>query len=365
MKGQHASPTSRRGHKITLQVWEEVPVFLRYQRYQFTQITGSFRKRSFRSELRVKPPQDPGECHGQLKQLAQDIHLPNGSVDVEDLVQIGEIALLEQTRDWEKRGIQPPPKAWQKLLTDARRAMFHAIDQHSVTLGSQRDSRTNEAGGDEIQDLAARLSEAGFSRRSLQKQYGGLEQAFARWDMAESDWFQNVPGAACNWTVFRRGNDWEFFDDVAESWTAPLPPGSCRPRKALHCEDPRHLPLVHRFWGGEALRTFACLVPAYCAGERGEIGVPAVRHFRVVGRTSARGFVRIVCQRDACEQAERPATRRRNTAIFTKPMACVWLFLVLLLARPYHPGSDARNGVGTGRTQRMGKVVPALLKTRL
>ena len=266
-KGEQASPTWRRGHRIGFRIWAEVPVSLRYQRYQFTQITGEFRARSFRSGLRVKPPRDLDDCRSQLKQLANSIYIRNGSVDVDDLVQIGEVAILEQERDWERRGIQPRPKAWEQMFENAQKAMFDAIDQHSVALGSEHAHRADEGGSYEMQDVAARLCEAGLSSKRLRRQYARLEQTFSIWDQAESDWFQNVPGAACNWTVYRRGHDWELFEDVEESWTTPLPPGSCRPRKALHCEDPRHSPLVDKFWGGESLRTFD-VRPAHPPGER-------------------------------------------------------------------------------------------------
>lgn len=266
----------RRDDGIHFRIRAEVPVSLRYQRYQFTQIAGEFRPRSFRSGLRVKAPRDFDECRSQLKQIANKIYIRNGSVDIDDLIQIGEIAILEQVRDWERRGIQPRPKAWQQTLEHAQKAMFHAIDQHSVTLGSERARRAVEGDSDEMQDIAARLCEAGLSSKHLRRQYSRLEPTFAMWDQAESDWLQNIPGAACNWTVFRFGNNWDFFKRVKHSWTARLPPGSCRPRKALHCEDARHSPVVDSFWGGESLRTFD-VRPGHPAGERFCVFLPRCR----------------------------------------------------------------------------------------
>ena len=118
-----------------------------------------------------------------------------------------------------------------------------------------------------MQDLAARLCEAGFTGKRILKQYAPLEQTFVTWEQADSDCLQSVPGAACNRTVFRRGNDWGFLKHVKHSWTAPLPPRSCRPLKTVNCEDPRHAPLVDKFWGGESLRTFD-VRPGHAPGER-------------------------------------------------------------------------------------------------
>jgi hypothetical protein len=181
-------------------VRSEPPPSLRFQRYQFAHLAGRWRKRSHRSELRVEPPKTEEDCHRLLPELARRMFRPNGAVGIEDLVQIGEIALMEGLRRMRRRGIHMEPPAWRSLMEEAQSQMFHAIDEQVV-------------GWESCTDTEDRVIET-------------------------------LPGASCNVTVARSGSGWELAPGVAESWGAPLPPGSCQPWPTPMCESPRHLPFA-------------------------------------------------------------------------------------------------------------------------
>jgi hypothetical protein len=181
-------------------VIDNPPPSLRFQRYQFAHLAGHWRKRSYRSELRVEPPKTEDDCHRLLPELARRMFRPNGAIDNEDLVQIGEIALMEGLRRLRRRGIHMERPAWKSLMEEAQSQMFHAIDEQVVSLKN---------GGD-----------------------------------AEDRVTETLPGASCNATVIRRGSGWELAPGVAESWGDPLPPGSCQPWPTPLCESPRHLPFA-------------------------------------------------------------------------------------------------------------------------
>jgi len=226
----------------------EPPAYLRYQPYQFTHLARRFRKRSYRSGLRVSPPRSLAECPGLIKKLAQKVYSPNGSVDVEDLVQIGEVVLQEGLQDLHARAIRPGAGALKAVLERVQHAMFHAIDQRLVPFVSGPTPDGREGSGDEGQELTRRLFKLGYSSRACQhpqKEFHGPGGAFSHWNSEDSqDCFPGVPGAECNCTVYRQGSHWYFFPTCCASWGAPLPPGSCQPRPGLLCRFPRHLPLV-------------------------------------------------------------------------------------------------------------------------
>lgn len=201
---------------------DEPPPSLRFQRYQFAHLAGRWRKPSYRSELRVEPPRTEEDCHRLLAELARRMVRPNGVVDVEDLAQIGEIALVEGLRRMRRRGIHMGPPAWKCLMEAAQSQMFHAIDEQVVGLES----------------------------------CGDIESTIA----------ETLPGASCNVTVVRSGSGWELAPGVAESWGDPLPPGSCQPWPTPLCESPRHLPFTVK--GNEesrqARRPAAEVLPEEC-----------------------------------------------------------------------------------------------------
>jgi hypothetical protein len=60
----------------------EPPPSLRFQRYQFAHLTGRWRKRSYRSELRVETPKAEEDCHRLLPELARRMFRRNGAVDI-------------------------------------------------------------------------------------------------------------------------------------------------------------------------------------------------------------------------------------------------------------------------------------------
>jgi hypothetical protein len=181
-----------------------------------------------------------------IKRLAKKLHFRNVSVDVEDLVQIGETALWEGLRDLQARAIRLCPEALKVLLEAAQHAMFHAIDQLLVPFPAPARQDGRAESGDERQEIIARLLDAGYSYRHLQhlqKEYDGLEKVFSEWDAEDSrDSFQKVLGAESNFTVFRRGLAWYFLPRCCHSWGAPLPPGSCQPRPTPLCPWPSHVP---------------------------------------------------------------------------------------------------------------------------
>jgi hypothetical protein len=183
-------------------VKDEPPPSLRFQRYQFAHLAGRWCKRSYRSELRVETPKTEEDCHRLIPELARRMFRPNGAVDVEDLVQIGEMVLMEGLAQMGRRGLRMGPSAWKSLMEVAQSAMFHATDEQTVGLES----------------------------------CGDIESAIA----------ETLPGASCNVTVVRSGSGWELAPGVAESWGAPLPPGSCQPWPTPMCECPRHLPFAER-----------------------------------------------------------------------------------------------------------------------
>jgi hypothetical protein len=178
------------------------PPSLRFQRYQFAHLTGRWRKRSYRSELRVETPKAEEDCHRLLPELARRMFRRNGAVDGEDLVQIGEMALMEGLAQMRRRGIRMGPPALKSLMETVQLRMFHAIDEQVVGL---------ESGGD-----------------------------------TEDRVTETLPGASCNATVIRCGSGWELAPGVAESWGDPLPAGSCQPWPTPMCASPRHLPFAVR-----------------------------------------------------------------------------------------------------------------------
>ena len=198
----------RHGKETTGRCCAEPPSALRYQRYQCAHINGRFRKRSYRSGLRINPPRTLEECEGLLRELARRMHLPNGSVDVEDLVQIGQMVLWEGLQNLRARGMRVRPPALKVLLESAQLAMFHAIDPHLVQLSPVMPAEEGDV--------------------------------LDRWE----DIVQDLPGAECKRTVFRQGRAWDFVPTCCESWGAPLPPGSCQPRPTSLCASPWHLPLA-------------------------------------------------------------------------------------------------------------------------
>ena len=198
----------RHGKETTGRHCAEPPPALRYQRYQFGLIGGHFRKRSYRSGLRTNPPRNLKECDGLIWKLARRMHFQNGSVEVEDLVQIGQTVLWEGLENLRARAVRLRPPALKVLLESAQAAMFHALDRQLVSLES-----LSAPDGDEGAD---------------------------RWE----DTVQDLPGAECNRTVFRQGLEWNFVPNCCESWGAPLPPGSCQPRPGSLCALPWHLPLA-------------------------------------------------------------------------------------------------------------------------
>jgi len=199
-------------------VRDEPPPSLRFQRYQFAHLAGRWRKPSYRSELRVEPPKTEEDCHRLLPELARRMFRPNGAIDIEDLVQIGEIALMEGVRHLRRRGVHMGPPAWKSLMEAAQSQMFHAIDEQVVGLESGVDAD-------------GRITET-------------------------------LPGASCNVTVVRSGSGWELAPGVAESWGDPLPPGSCQPWPTPMCEAPRHLPFAVN--GKEESRQARRLAAEYC-----------------------------------------------------------------------------------------------------
>jgi hypothetical protein len=190
------------------------PPDLRYQNFQFSNINGRLRKRSYRSGLGMNPPRTLEECEHLIPTLARRIHVPNVSVDVEDLMQIGQTVLWEGTQSLRARGARLRPAALKVLLEAAQSAMFHAIDPHLVQLPAEMVASSND-------------------------------EAVDRWE----DTVQDSPGASCNRTIIRQGGGaWEFVPNCCESWGAPLPPGACQPRPTPPCSSHLHLP----FRRGEA-----------------------------------------------------------------------------------------------------------------
>ncbi|MBE0660338.1 MAG: hypothetical protein IH602_21775 [Bryobacteraceae bacterium] len=200
---------------------DEPPPSLRFQRYQFSHRAGRWRKRSYRSALRVEKPKTEQDCHRLLPELARRMYRPNGSVDLEDLMQIGELKLAEGLNRLKRRAIHPGPAALKSLMESAQSAMFHAIDQQVVGL---------ESGGD-----------------------------------TEDYITETLPGASCNVTVIRRGSGWDLAPGVTASWGSPLPPGSCQPRPTPLCGSPGHLPLSSAVNdGSRRLRRPAVMKDADC-----------------------------------------------------------------------------------------------------
>ena len=111
---------------------DEPPPSLRFQRYQFAHLARSLCKRSYRSGLCVEEPRTIEECHRLLRSVARRMFRPNGSVDLEDLVQIGETVLAEGKAQMRRRAIFPGPAALRSLMESVQSAMFHAIDDHVV-----------------------------------------------------------------------------------------------------------------------------------------------------------------------------------------------------------------------------------------
>jgi len=191
--------------------FDEAPVSLRFQRYQFAHLAGNITRPCYRSGLQVSVPRNVGEFRLLVKTLARKLHRANGSVSEEDLVQIGELTLLEGLRDLQARGIRPRPSALKVLLEAAQSAMFHAIDYRLVQLELADGSCGDEQHVDG----------------------GGAERLTGEW-----------VGASCNVTVLRSGISWEFVPGCHESWGMPLPLGSCQPRPTSSCAAPYHLPLA-------------------------------------------------------------------------------------------------------------------------
>lgn len=175
-----------------------MPPSLRFQRYQFSRLAGRWRKRSYRSALRVEKPKTEQDCHRLLPELARLMFRPNGSVAVEDLQQIGELALMEGLARMRRRSLRMGPPALKSLMETVQSRMFHAIDEQVVGLEASKD--------------------------------------------AEDHITETLPGASCNSTVIRCGSGWDLAPGVAASWGGPLPPGSCHPCPTPLCESPRHLP---------------------------------------------------------------------------------------------------------------------------
>lgn len=193
---------------------EQWPAQLLYQRYQFSSLSGRFRKRSYRRSLRVEVPKDVADCHRLIRKLAKKIYIPNNSVDVEDLVQTGEAVLAEQLPSFETGIVRRPEVAWRILMETIQSEMFHSIDQRLVSLSGT----VARMGKDDEDDDCAEISELSDSCLSL-------------------------PVAQCNRTVSRSGMSWYFLPDCCASWGTPLPPGSCQPWPGSLCESPWHLPV--------------------------------------------------------------------------------------------------------------------------
>ncbi len=191
----------------------EPPPHLKFQRYQFAHVPGRFRKRSYRSQLSVAVPKKVEECHRLIGKLARRIYLPNGSVDVEDLVQIGEMVFCEQVAKLGASIIQKPTVALRILMEKVQWAMFHAIDQHQVSL-PERSKDSTASSGEYLSELTADAGD------------------------------KNVPITECNNTVARGKNGWDFIPSRYQSWGTPLPPTLCQPNPTSLCACARHLPLV-------------------------------------------------------------------------------------------------------------------------
>ncbi len=224
---------------------EEPPSHLRYQRYQFSHIARRLRKRSYRSGLGVMVPQNIEGCRRLLRRLAEKVYIPNGSVDEEDLVQIGETMLWEHLPAPDSGALQRPAAAWRVLLETIQAEMFHAIDQQLTSL----DTGGTESGseyGDDSAEFHARLLEAGKRSQAIRRQPTARREVTTDWNWEDlPDSLPTLPGAQCNRTVFCQRGVWDFVPNCLESWGAPLPPGSCQPRPNPLCEMPWHLPLVN------------------------------------------------------------------------------------------------------------------------
>jgi len=232
---------------------EEPPSHLRYQRYQFSHTGGRFRKRSYRSGLGVAVPKNVEGCRRLIRMLAKKVYVRNGSVDEEDLVQIGETLLWEHVPALDSGAIRRPAAAWRMLLETIQAEMFHAIDQQFTSLDSRGTSSSTSDCGDESAEFHARLLEAGKRSQVIRRQSPALWEVTTGWGREElPDALPTLPAAQCNRTVFCQRGVWDFVPDCCESWGAPLPPGSCQPRPSSLCEMPRHLPLVYGPPNGKA-----------------------------------------------------------------------------------------------------------------
>ena len=224
---------------------EEPPSHLRYQRYQFSHIAKRLRKRGYRSGLSVAVPQNVEGCRRLLRQLAEKVYIPNGSVDEEDLVQIGETILWEHLPTLDSGAIRRPAAAWRVLMETIQAEMFHAIDQQLISL----DTIGTESGsehGDDAAEFHARLWEAGKRSQVIRRQPTALREVTTDWDWEDlPDALPTLSGAQCNQTVYCQRGVWDFVPHCLESWGAPLPPGSCQPRPTQLCAVLRHLPVVH------------------------------------------------------------------------------------------------------------------------
>jgi hypothetical protein len=218
---------------------------LRYQRCQFSHIARRLRKRGYRSGLSVAVPQNVEGCRRLLRQLAEKVYIPNGSVDEEDLVQIGETTLWEHLPAPGSGAIGRPAAAWRVLMETIQAEMFHAIDQQLTSLDTSGTESGSEQGEDPV-EFHARLLEAGKRSQVIRRQPTALREVTTDWNWEDwPDALPTLPGAQCNQTVFCERGMWTFVPNCLESWGAPLPPGSCQPRPSSLCEMPRHLPLVN------------------------------------------------------------------------------------------------------------------------
>ena len=147
---------------------KEPPPHLKFQRYQFANLSGRFRKRSYRSSLGVTVPKKVEDCHVAIRKMAQKLYMPNGSVDAVDLVQIGEMVFCEQVSRLGSSIIKRPEVALRILMEKIQWAMFHAIDQHLVSLPSQSNASTGEQGDDDFAAFKTQLFEAGTPAGKLQ-----------------------------------------------------------------------------------------------------------------------------------------------------------------------------------------------------
>lgn len=177
---------------------DEPPPSLRFQRYQFSHVAGRWRKRSYCSKLSVEAPRTEEDCYRLLPALARRLFRPNGAVEVEDLEQIGELVLMEGLARMRRRALRIGLSALKSLMETVQSRMFHAIDEHVVSLDAGKDTNDHIT--------------------------------------------ETLPGASCNATVIRRGSGWDLAPGVTASWGDPLPPGSCQPCPTPMCESPRHLP---------------------------------------------------------------------------------------------------------------------------